>query len=45
MKYLKCRLCGKVFVDEYSVLQHLLEHEDIKEVMSKCLSKYYITTS
>jgi DNA-directed RNA polymerase subunit RPC12/RpoP len=40
MKY-RCRVCGKLFVDEESVINHILTHESITDYVDGLLNKYY----
>jgi DNA-directed RNA polymerase subunit RPC12/RpoP len=40
MKY-RCNICGKLFVDEESVLEHILTHESVINNIDTLLNKYY----
>jgi len=42
MKY-RCNICGKTFIDEESVIDHILTHDSVINNIDTLLSKYYTT--
>ena len=42
MKY-RCNICGKLFIDEESVIDHILTHDSVIGSIDTLLSKYYTT--
>jgi DNA-directed RNA polymerase subunit RPC12/RpoP len=42
MKY-RCNICGKLFIDEESVIDHILMHDSVIDSIDTLLSKYYTT--
>jgi hypothetical protein len=41
LRFFRCKICGKLFVDEESVLTHLVSHEECARVFDGLAVRYY----
>jgi hypothetical protein len=41
VRFFRCKLCGKLFTDEPSVLTHLVSHEECTKVFDGLAARHY----